>query len=100
MKRLDPETTLTVALIAVLAITVAWPAFAERSDGRRERRGPPAVAIEACTDAAAGDSCSFIGRRDDELTGTCESRREMIVCVPEGHDARHRQRGGDRGERE
>lgn len=94
MKQPNRRFNLVMIFTVVLGITVAWPVFAESSDGQRKRRGPPTVAIEACTNAAVGDACNFVGRRDNELTGVCESRREMVVCVPEGHRER-RGRGGD-----
>lgn len=94
MKQPNLDSTLAFVATAVLAITATSPAFAESSDAPRERRGPPTVAIDACNGAAAGDACSFVGRRDDTLAGFCESRREVLVCVPEGHRERPGERGG------
>ena len=59
---------------------------------RKARRGPPPEALEACTNAQEGVSCSFIGRRDEAVTGTCEFKRDDLVCAPE----HHRRRGDSR----
>jgi hypothetical protein len=34
-------------------------------------RGPPPAAIDACKGKAAGAQCSFVGRNNQTLTGTC-----------------------------
>lgn len=55
--------------------------------GRGRPQGPPPEAIEACSGLSEGDACSFTGRRDDVVEGTCMvSRRgdEGLVCAPEG----------------
>ncbi len=55
-----------------------------------ERRGPPPEALEACASAGTGEQCSFEGRRGT-VTGTCETRHDEMVCVPE--HMRHSKRG-------
>jgi hypothetical protein len=84
--------TKTLGLVAALiGLQLHSGAAAEEyGDQRKARRGPPPEALEACTDAQEGVSCSFIGRRDETVTGICKSRRDDFVCVP-GH---HRRRGG------
>jgi len=80
---------------ASLFLAFAMPAFAEGEDGegkRRRRHRPPGVAIEACSASADQDACSFEGRRGGTLSGTCETMREQLVCVPEGHRARRAER--------
>lgn len=58
--------------------------------GPRERdrpQEPPAEALAACADLSAGDTCSFTGPRDEEITGTCvalKSDQEQLACAPEG----------------
>jgi hypothetical protein len=47
-----------------------------------ERRGPPPEALDACSSSVTGQECSFEGRRHT-VTGTCETRHEEMVCVPE-----------------
>jgi hypothetical protein len=82
--------TLTKALI-IFAVFLQLSSIAVAEDGgerRRGRRGPPPEAVAACTDAQEGTSCSFIGRRDDSVSGTCEFKRDDFVCVPEGHRER------------
>ena len=72
-------------LACLLAFGLALPsgaAFAQSQDGppsrqgqgqggNGERQGPPPQAIAACQGKASGAACSFVGRRGDELTGTC-----------------------------
>ena len=56
-------------------------------EGRGRPHGPPPEAIEACADLSEGDACSFTGRRDDEVKGTCivlPRGDEGLVCAPEG----------------
>ncbi len=80
---------IVAGLVALQLAVVAQSAGAEEEcDERRGRRGPPAEAFEACAEAEEGASCSFYGRRDEALTGTCEFRRVDFVCVPEGHGRR------------
>lgn len=68
--------THTVILLAGLAV-LSLPAIACAG-----RHGPPPEALEACSSSVTGQACSFEGRRG-EVTGTCETRREELVCVPE-----------------
>ena len=35
------------------------------------RRGPPQEAINACSGKSEGNTCSFCGRIDEQLNGTC-----------------------------
>jgi hypothetical protein len=78
------------ALVAIL--NQAAPAFAADDNAREQRngrRGPPQVAIDACSSAAEGDSCSFTGRDDEQLSGTCFAPPERgLACKPEGHERR------------
>lgn len=77
-------------LILAVALTASLGQAAEmtmqhQDRDRGERRGPPQVAIDACSSSSAGGACSFIGRRDDTITGACESiHGDQLVCVPEG----------------
>jgi len=50
------------------------------------RGGPPPEAIEACAELSIGDSCSFTGRRDDTVEGSCGTPRneETLACQPAG----------------
>ncbi|MEO8605580.1 MAG: hypothetical protein ABI629_23630 [bacterium] len=46
---------------------------------------PPAAAFAACNDAVDGDSCSFAGRGDEAVDGTCFVFDDGgAVCVPAG----------------
>ena len=39
--------------------------------GERQHQGPPPQAIAACQGKTSGAPCSFVGRRNNQLTGTC-----------------------------
>ncbi|MEM7084254.1 MAG: hypothetical protein AAF465_16105 [Pseudomonadota bacterium] len=80
----------TTALIIAASI-VAPQALAGEDGERKKRRGPPPVAIEACSGLAEGTQCSFIGRRGQERQGTCvipARNQEILACKPD-----HRRRG-------
>ena len=65
------------------------------SGDRGRPHGPPPEAIEACAELSEGDACSFTGRRDDDVKGTCiVSPRgdEGFVCAPEGGPPHERRR--------
>lgn len=79
MKRLE-------LTILGLSLALSACAFAEQPGGERGGRpqGPPPESIEACAAASEGDSCSFSGRRGEELQGVCKSLRdEQLACVPD-----------------
>jgi len=46
------------------------PGGQDRPAGQRPP-GPPAEAIAACQGKASGATCSFTGRRNDTVSGTC-----------------------------
>lgn len=58
--------------------------------GKGEGNGPghrpiPKEAIDACNGKTAGETCSFTGRMDNTIEGTCRTppRAEgQVVCVP------------------
>lgn len=81
-----------VAMFAVAMLAVASAAIAQPPQ-RGERRGPPAEALQACSSADVGATCSFEGRRGT-VTGTCrETPDNQIACVPKNH--KRPQRRGD-----
>lgn len=45
---------------------------------------PPPQAIDACKEKASGAACSFVGRNNKELTGTCFSPNpeRPLACRP------------------
>ena len=75
---------------ALMTTVYAQSGLAERSgDQRGGRRGPPPEAIEACSGQSEGASCSFTGRNDEQLSGTCFTPQEsQLACKPDGHDER------------
>ena len=93
MKRISCALFVATLLFSILAS--AEPGETDGDQRRGKRRGPPAVALDACSESAEQDACSFEGRNGDQLTGICEVKREQLACVPEGHRERERRRGDD-----
>lgn len=74
-----------IALIPSLLLVGAAYAESEQDNPRREHRGPPEAALEACSNSVAGDPCSFEGRHGEALEGTCEAPDDKpLACRPEG----------------
>ena len=77
-----------ISLATLLCALTMHSALVSAEPEQGKRRGPPPEALNACADAQEGDSCSFTGRQEKELTGTCivpPRNREILVCLPEGH---------------
>lgn len=72
LKKLLTNTLVLVALISSTA-ALAQTQGAQRSGDDQEgmRKGPPPEALAACNGKASGASCSFVGRRGEQLSGTC-----------------------------
>ncbi len=79
------------ALITTLLVLLTFSAgLVEAHECRGRHRGPPPEATEACAALVADDSCTFTGRRDDEITGTCRiTRSDELACVPVNRGRRH-----------
>ena len=75
-----------IALSATLFLVgAAYAESDQENKSRREHRGPPEVALEACSTLVQGDPCSFEGRRGDALEGTCETPDDKpLACRPDG----------------
>lgn len=75
-----------IALSATLFLVgAAYADSDQESEPRRDHRGPPEAALEACSTLVQGDPCSFEGRRGDALEGTCEAPDDKpLACRPEG----------------
>lgn len=82
----------TIAVVGSLAL--GMPALANDegggdtqpppgNGGHGGRHHPPPQAIDACKDKAAGDACSFEGRRG-QMEGTCFTHKEdkPLACRP------------------
>lgn len=75
----------TAALLSLLTLHSAFAAA--QPDNSKQRSGPPPEAIAACAEAQQDDSCSFSGRRGEELEGSCIApphENDQLVCAPEG----------------
>jgi hypothetical protein len=79
------RTNTMLAVLLLLHASLATTASA-RPGGGEGRRGPPPEAIEACEGKSANDPCSFTGRRDDTIEGTCFAPPDIdqLACAPEG----------------
>jgi hypothetical protein len=75
-----------IALIALgLVAATAYAQSDEENRTNREHRGPPEVALEACSNSVQGDPCSFEGRQGEALEGSCEAPDDKpLACRPEG----------------
>src|SRR5262245_42774625 len=73
---------------ALAAALVATSSHANDQHGPRNgHRGPPQVAIDACASLSEGDACSFTGRNDETVDGTCFAPPDHeLACKPEGFD--------------
>lgn len=73
-------------LVSGLLLLATSSVMAQSSD-REQRRGPPPEAIKACASAQSGDSCSFDGRRGEQLEGNCgvpeQAQEQSLICMPD-----------------
>ncbi len=77
------------------ASTVSASVSCAAPSDRGRPQGPPPEATEACAELSEGDACSFTGRRNDEITGTCmtlPNGNEGLACAPEGGPPRESSR--------
>ena len=63
-------------------------------NGERSHHQLPAEAIDACNGKTESASCSFVGRRGEEVSGSCiyPLNLNQVVCAPEGGPPHHRMR--------
>jgi hypothetical protein len=66
-----PHLWLSIGLSVLTVAAVAQPSDQGSPASGGRRHGPPPEAIAACKGKTAGAECSFSGRHDDPLTGTC-----------------------------
>ena len=51
------------------------------------QKGPPPAAFDACAKLKTGDKCSFKGRKDTDVSGTCQTAKDAskgLVCRRDG----------------
>ena len=71
--------------LILASLLMASFAHAENDDTERDRRGPPKVALEACSTAVQGDPCSFEDRDGEVLEGSCDAPDDRpLACRPAG----------------
>lgn len=72
MKTIPHHLPLCMLLALAAHLAQAQPSSSE--DGQRPPRGgPPPEAVAACKGKASGASCSFSGRQNETVSGTCDS---------------------------
>jgi len=77
--------SLSTLVASLLIVSLAHAENDSENKPRGEHRGPPEVALEACSSSVPGDSCSFEGRHGETLNGTCEAPTDKpLACRPEG----------------
>ncbi len=97
--RIQDSFMATALLMTTLVVFTAPAVFAADDDTRQgnRRHGPPQEAIDACSALTAGDTCTFVGRDEEELTGTCFAPEgKELACKPEGSDERMGKQRRDR----
>jgi hypothetical protein len=67
-----------------LMLNVVW-AYGQRGESQRERREPPAQAIEICQGLSDGSSCQMRSPHGDTVQGTCSTTPDgkYFACKPE-----------------
>ena len=100
------KTTLFTVLFAALAFS-STALFAAGGMGmgkgnkdRGDRQAIMKAAVDACAGIAEGDSCTFIGRNDQEVAGACAVTRKADVNICRRDGEREGRRGGRRGDRD
>lgn len=83
---LTRRTVLPTSLFVLLCTTAPLTSAQPDERGGRRPPPPPQEAIDACEGKQANASCSFTGRRDDVVEGTCISPPgvDTLACAPEG----------------
>lgn len=66
------------------ACAISAQSFAQSGKPGMAPGAPPPEAIKACAQLSEGEACSFAGRGDDVVSGSCliSPRQESLVCVP------------------
>ena len=61
----------------------------QNGQGRQDGHQPPPAALEACASLVEASSCSFIGRNQNMVNGTCQVvQSSQLACVPENSSHR------------
>ena len=80
--------TLCIAVLLLAPLAEAKPRDLQGREGAR--RGPPQEAFDACANQSEDSACSFTGRREETVQGSCVVPRapaeqaDLLVCAPEG----------------
>ena len=80
-------TLILVGLTTMANAQINNPSGGSNGTGGGERpHGPPPQAIAACNNKASGTVCSFVGRENKMLTGTCfapPGGNHPLACRPD-----------------
>ncbi|MFN8413920.1 MAG: peroxidase family protein [Anaerolineales bacterium] len=74
-------------MIDATPVPTATPQSQNNGQGNTRRDGhqPPQAAIDACANVVENTSCSFIGRNQNTVNGTCQViPASQLACVPTG----------------
>lgn len=92
--------TISSNIVIAISLTMITLATTNAKEGeRKERRGPPPEAIEACSNLSLDDQCQFTTPRGHDLTGICFSpdiETKALACKPDKNMRRnHREEEGE-----
>lgn len=89
--------------IVATLVPVAFTTHASPDGEGKRRHGPPPAAFEACANQSEGAACSFTGRRDEAVEGTCFApprESSALACKPERGPDRRRGHAPEEAEAE
>lgn len=83
---MEIEMTRLITTLLVTTLMTGTSYAQDNTDGKPkiDLRGPPEAALEACASSVQNDPCSFEGRHDEIVEGTCEAPDDKpLACRPE-----------------
>ncbi|WP_086930271.1 hypothetical protein [Agarilytica rhodophyticola] len=81
------------SLLILSIVVLCAQTHASSEDRKKRHRKPPLEAFEACANLSEEQACSFVGRRDNTVEGTCivlPFDEEAMVCKPAHRRKKHR----------
>lgn len=87
MKRKNVKKT-AISFMALVMISTAFCTTVYAEDQKREQKGPPPEAYEACKGKEVGYVTVIKGREGESLEATCEEMKGKLVAVPVNPPAR------------
>ena len=78
------KTRIACLTLILLTATSATADDSENANQERQQRRPPPAAIEACAAAVQGDRCTFAGRNNEQVEGSCFAPADKpLACRPD-----------------